>query len=188
MSERAAASACALPLIANTCGIDPRYIREVLLHTPGRVQCNLWMDDACLQCTTCVLMYTHDETHTTMTIATPQQMYTPGWNPCRPRHCGIRGYSSSCAFPCAQTRLDASIVLEYCAVAPCAPKSPRCCCTFLRCAHSCYACALHCVRLRSALWGAVFVQGFAHVDLVVALVPLAAVVNMALFVGIVCVT
>ena len=38
-----------------------------------------------------------------------------------------------------------------------------------------------CVRLRPARWGVVFVQGFAYVHLVVALVPPAAVVNIALF-------
>ena len=37
------------------------------------------------------------------------------------------------------------------------------------------------MRLRPARWGVVFVQGFAYVHLVVVLVPLAAVVNVALF-------
>ena len=38
-----------------------------------------------------------------------------------------------------------------------------------------------CVRLRPARWGVVFVQGFAYVHLLGALVPLAAVVTIASF-------
>ena len=56
-----------------------------------------------------------------------------------------------------------------CAIAPCAPKSPPCYCACLHCARPCYAC-VGCVRLRPARWGVVFVQGFAYVHLVVALV------------------
>ena len=37
------------------------------------------------------------------------------------------------------------------------------------------------MRLRPARWGVVFVQGFAYVHLLGALVPLAAVINIALF-------
>ena len=52
-------------------------------------------------------------------------------------------------------------------------------------AHVCFvrarAMRVGCVRLRPARWGVVFVQGFAYVHLVVALVPPAAVVNIALF-------
>ena len=61
-------------------------------------------------------------------------------------------------------------------------RPPRCCCAGLRCARSCYAC-VRCVCLRStcwcgACWGGVFVQGLAHVQLVVALVPLVAVARV----------
>ena len=72
----------------------------------------------------------------------------------------------------------APCVLAPGAIAPCAPQSPRCCCACLLCARLCYAC-VRCERLRSACWGGVFVQGLAHVQLIVAFVNFAAVVHVA---------
>ena len=49
--------------------------------------------------------------------------------------------------------------------------TPQCYCACLHCTRPCHAC-VGCVRLRPARWGVVFVQGFAYVHLVVALVAL----------------
>ena len=52
-------------------------------------------------------------------------------------------------------------------------------CMFALCALVFCMCAEHCVRLQSACWGSVLVQGLAHVQPVVAFVHLAAVVHIA---------